>query len=195
MARRITIIQGHPDAQGHHFGHALASAYQQGALEAGHAITMIEVARLDFPLLRSKADFEQGTPPAAIAQAQQTIAWAEHLVLYYPLWLGTMPALMKGFLEQVFRPGFAIRAGDAEQWPQKLLTGKSARIVITMGMPAAIYRWYFRAHSLKSLERNVLRFSGIHPIKESLIGLVEANNPARHQKWLTRMQALGRTGE
>ena len=190
MTRQILILQGHPD-QGGHFCHALADAYRDGAESTGHTVTVVEVARLDFPLLRTKADFDTGEVPSALREAQAAIGRADHLVLVYPLWLGTMPALLKGFLEQVLRPGFATsKVTDGRHW-QRLLTGKSARVVITMGMPAFVYRWYFRAHSLKSLERNVLAFCGIGPIRESLIGLVDAN-PARRTKWLDRLHALGR---
>jgi putative NADPH-quinone reductase len=75
-----------------------------------------------------------------------------------------------------------------------LLKGRSARIVITMGMPAFIYRWYFGAHSLKSLERNVLKFCGVGPVRETLIGMVEAGDDAKRRAWLTRMRALGQSG-
>jgi putative NADPH-quinone reductase len=73
----------------------------------------------------------------------------------------------------------------------KGLTGKSARIVVTMGMPALVYRWYFGAHSLKSLERNVLRFAGLKPIRESLVGMVEGISPAKRQSWLDLLRELG----
>lgn len=126
---------------------------------------------------------------------QQDIVWADHLVLFYPLWLGTLPALFKGFLEQVFRPGFALADPDKPgRMPKKLLKGRTARIVVTMGMPAFVYRWYFHAHSLKSLERNVLGMSGIGPIKSSIIGTI-GGDPAKRQEWLAKMEALGRAGE
>ncbi len=94
MAKRIAIIQGHPDPKGTHFGHELGHAYREGAQEAGHEVECIEIAKLDFPLLRSKEDFEDGVPPEPIRQAQETISWSDHLVIFYPLWLGTMPALL-----------------------------------------------------------------------------------------------------
>jgi putative NADPH-quinone reductase len=78
--------------------------------------------------------------------------------------------------------------------PAKLLKGKSARIVVTMGMPALAYRWYFRAHSLKNLKRNMLGFCGIAPIRESLFGLVETVSQARREKWLDKMYKLGVQG-
>lgn len=195
MSKRIAIIQGHPDPRGNHFGQALMDAYIKGAGASGHEIKRIEVAKLDFPLLRSKEDWDDGSPIEVIRKAQNAIEWAEHLVIIYPLWLGSMPALLKGFLEQVFRPGFAIQKNKSGKMWEKCLKGKTAHIVITMGMPALFYRWYFRAHSLKSLERNILRFCGINPIKESLIGMVESPDPTKRKWWLKKMEAFGRCGK
>jgi putative NADPH-quinone reductase len=191
-AKRIVLIQGHPDSTAPHLCHALAAAYAAGAQEAGHTVRRIQVAELDFPLLRSRQDWEEKALPAGLQQAQVDIRWAEHIVLFFPLWLGDMPALLKGFLEQVARPGFAFEheAGRAT-FTKKGLTGRSARVVVTMGMPALVYRWYFRAHSVKSLERNILGFIGIAPVHTTLIGMVcdfKANDGSR---WLAKLRRLG----
>lgn len=188
---RIVIIQGNPDHSTRHYGHALAEAYADGAREAGHEVTIIEVAALTFPLLHNFNEFHQGEVPAAIFECQGQVRRAEHLVIIYPLWLGSMPALLKGFFEQLFRPGFAIQPLDGGKRWKKLLTGRSARVIVTMGMPALAYRWFFRAHSLKSLERNILKFTGINPVRESLIGMVEGST-AHRQRWLRKMTRLGR---
>lgn len=192
MVQRITIIQGHPDPAGTRFCHALAEAYAAGARESGLEVKLIDVAHLDFPVLRTQAEFETGTPPQSILDAQEAIKWADHLVVIYPLWLGMMPALLKAFLEQVFRPGFAVKTNQ-RRW-ESLLKGRSARIVVTMGMPAFFYRWYFGAHGLKSLERSILRFVGIKPIKETLIGMMGAAGEAKRKAWLEKTRTLGRNG-
>jgi putative NADPH-quinone reductase len=192
--RHIVIIQGHPDPKGGHFAQALAAAYSEGARRAGHEVRTIDVAHLEFPLLRSKEEFEHGSPTESIAIAQEALRWADHLVIIYPLWLGSMPALLKGFLEQTFRPGFAFTAAESlSPWTRRL-KGKSARVVVTMGMPAFFYRWYFRAHSLKSLERNILSFCGIGPIRETLIGMIEAPKGKARERWLAKMRAFGEQG-
>lgn len=193
MPKNIVIIDGHPAQDRVHLCHALADAYAAGAEQAGHEIRRIEIATLDFPLLRSAEDFNHGTPPPDIAEAQAAILWAEHLLIVYPLWLGTMPALLKGFFEQAIRPGFAIDFRPNGMW-DKRLRGRSARVVVTMGMPALIYRWFFGAHSLKSLERNILRFSGIAPVRETLFGGIETASDAKRRKWLERMSRLGARG-
>lgn len=191
MATRIAIIDGHPDERPGRFLHALADAYRQGALAVGSEVRLVEVARLDFPLLRRAEEFQGSAPPAAILRCQETLRWANHWVILYPLWLGSMPAALKGFFEQTLRPGFAFEAANRQGMPKKLLRGRSARIVVTMGMPALFYRWYFRAHSLKSLERNILSFCGVGPVRASIVGMVEGSGKSR-AKWLERMRVLGR---
>ena len=195
MARRIVIIQGHPDPQGGHLCNALAEAYAKGAKAAGHEVEIIEIAQLEVPILRNKQEFDTGNLPASLQPAQEAIARADHLVIVYPLWLGTMPALLKAFLEQVFRTRFVFKMVDPVRrtW-SKTLAGKSARIILTLGMPAFVYRFYFGAHSLRSLERNILSMCGIGPIKETLCGNVESASEWQQRTWLTKMQQLGREG-
>jgi putative NADPH-quinone reductase len=192
MSKRITIIDGHPDTQPGRFIHALADAYAEGAEAAGHQVRRINVGELDFPLLRSQAEWEHGAPVTPIDEAAEAIAWAQHLVLLYPLWLGDVPALFKGFLEQVARPGSAFRYRD-KGMPEKLWAGRSARVIVTMGMPGVLYRLFYRAHSLKSLERNVLKFVGIAPVASTVIGMVEAS-AERRTEWLDHVRVLGRDG-
>jgi len=189
--RRILLVNGHPDAGARHLIHALIEAYADGAQAAGHALRRVDVAALDFPLLRSQHDWEHGALPPSLQSAQDDIAWAQHLVLCFPLWLGDMPAVLKGFLEQVARPGFAFKKGGDNPFGHKGLTGRSARVIVTMGMPALLYRWYFRAHSVKSLERNILGFVGIAPVHQTLIGMVEQLGEAGVAKWQARLRRLG----
>ena len=192
-SHRILLIQGHPDNGQAHFCHALAQAYAEGAQEAGHEVRTIDVAALDFPLLRSQQEWEHGEIPAALVQPQLDIHWAQHLVLFFPLWLGDMPALLKGFLEQVARPDFAFEYVEGgASFTKKGLKGRSARVVVTMGMPATVYRLYFRAHSVKSLERNILGFVGIAPVHETLIGMAGNMKEATAARWLGKLRDLGR---
>jgi putative NADPH-quinone reductase len=193
--KRILMIQGHPDT-GPHLGHALADAYASGATAAGHEVRTTQVAALDFPLLRSQQAWEKEPVPPVLQQAQDDLRWAEHIVLFFPLWLGDMPALLKAFLEQVMRPGFAFAYSDkGTAFTSKGLKDRSARVVVTMGMPALVYRWYFRAHSVKSLERNILGFVGIAPVRETLIGSVGTMTPGTAKPWLDKLQQLGRRAE
>jgi putative NADPH-quinone reductase len=191
LSRNILVLDGHPDPSDSHFVHALAKAYCKGA-EERNEVRLIRLADLQFPLLRSQAEFEDCQPVEVIRECQEAIQWAMHVVIVYPLWLGGMPALLKALLEQVMRPGFAYSNRSPGRWPIKFLTGKSARIVVTMGMPAFVYRWYFRAHSVRSLQRNILRFVGFRRVRTTLIGGIASLDRAEREHWLETLRKLGR---
>lgn len=198
MPEPLLVIDGHPDPEPAHFVHALAAACEAGAREAGRPVERLDIARLALPPLRSQAEWH-AAPAAAIAsgvaEAQEKIARARHIVLFYPLWLGAPPAAVKAFLEQTLRPGFATPApGEGDILRARKLRGRTARIVVTMGMPAFVHRWWFGAHALKSLRRDVLGLCGIRPVRETLIGSVEAMGEARRRAWLERMRRLGAAG-
>jgi putative NADPH-quinone reductase len=194
--KNVLIIQGHPDAGNQHLCDALAAAYASGARAAGHTVELIEIAKLDFPLLRSAEDFRSGQPPETIRQSQQALKRCQHVVLLYPVWNGGMPALLKGFLEQVFRPSFVFpdlppgeRVGLSTMFRQrKALAGRTARIVVTMQMPAFFFRWYFRPRS----EKSTLGVSGVGPIRDTLIGGVDSTSLKKRRTWLKQVHEHGR---
>ena len=190
---KIVVILGHPDPAPERLCRALAQAYVAGARQSGHEVTLVDLGQVDVPYLRGQGEWKSGAIPEAIHPFAGPCAEADHFVIVYPLWLGTMPAILKAFLEQVFRPGLAFEESDGD-WPRSKLAGKSARIVVTMGMPVFAYRWYFFAHSLKNLERNILGFAGISPIRERLYGMVESVPDATRQGWIEEMREWGEVG-
>lgn len=190
MSKRIAIIDGHPDPDRARFVHALADSYADGAVAGGHEVRRIEVAQLNFPVLRSRKQWIDEPLPPLLEEPQAAIGWANHIVILYPLWMGDMPALLKAFLEQVARPGFALEEGTR---PKPLLKGRSAHVIVTMGMPGLFYAVYYRAHSLKSLERNILKMAGIKPVRHTIIGSVEESAEAR-KGWLDEMFGAGEAG-
>jgi putative NADPH-quinone reductase len=157
--------------------------------QQGHAVRRIEVAKVEFPLLRTQVDFETGALPPTLVQPREDMRWAQHWVFLFPLWHGTMPALFKGFLEHIFRPGFATEYKKAA-FPKRRLAGRSARIVVTMGMPVVLYRWYFGAYGLRSFKRS----AGIKPIRESLYGLTFADEQ-KCVRWIEDMRRRGRQAD
>jgi putative NADPH-quinone reductase len=192
-ARRICLIDAHPDPADGHLCTALADAYAAGATASGHSVARVRLATLDLPLLRDPADFAR-PPPEPIRAVQAEVAACRHLVVVYPLWLGTMPALMKAFFEQLARAEFLIAPGGTLGWPRKMLAGRSARVVVTMGMPAAAYRLLFGAHGEKGFESAVLGLAGFRPVRATMLGGVGGASPARRARWLDRMRALGARG-
>ncbi len=191
MGSRILLIQGHPDPAGGHFCHALADAYAAAAEAAGREVRRIDVARLPLDWLPNEAAFQSGPVSPPLQEAQQQIRWADHLLIVHPLWLGMPPARLKAFFEQVLRPGFSHRA-EPRRFPEALLRGRSARVVVTMGMPASVYRWWYGGHGTRALRRSILGFCGFAPVRETRIGLVGV--PAMRERALRRLVQLGAQG-
>ena len=189
MTRKVLVINGHPDPAEARFAAALACAYVRGASGAGHQIRRLDVGGLDFPLIRSAAAFTDEPPPPVIGDAQQAIAcWADHLVIIFPLWVGGAPAVLKGFLEQTFRYGFSVsRPGEPMR---QLLKGRSARVIVSMGMPAPFFNLVFGAAGLRSLTRGVLWVSGFSPVRHTVVGGVETS-AKRRAALLAHVERMG----
>lgn len=191
MLRKICIIDGHPDAAPDHLIHALSDAYEAGAREEGHAVSRINVGEMDLQFLTSQAEFDT-PPPEPVLSEREKIADADHVFIAFPLWLGGMPARLKAFFEQSARAGFFLKPGESDHaWPEKMMKGKSARIVVTMGMPDLIYRFGMDAGALKALERGVLGLSGFGPMHHTIIGSVGALTSSKIESWLTFMKEIG----
>jgi putative NADPH-quinone reductase len=191
-AKRIVIIQGHPDPAGNRLGHALANAYAKGARNAGHQVTLIDIAHLEIPFVRTQQEYDHDAIPAGLRESRQAIFAADHIAIFFPLWLGTMPALLKAYLEQVIRA----EPVPADQQPnlaelQTRLKGKSARVVVTLGMPAFIFRWYFGGHGVRCVTRGILEICGVRPARYTLLGQVATVSPAKRTQWIAALQQLG----
>lgn len=193
MSRKICIIDGHPDGEARRLIHALCNAYADGAAGAGHIVTRINVCDLDFPLLASNADFQ--TPPhEPILSEREKIRAADHVVIAFPLWLGGMPAKLRGFFEQAARAEFFLGQSEGGAgWPGQMMKGKSARTIITMGMPGLVYRFVMDAGSLKALERGVLGLSGFMPVNHTILGAAGEITPKKFEQWQADLRELGRT--
>jgi len=195
VPRHILVVIGHPDPSPERLCRALASAYADGAERAGHIVRRIDLALLDIPLLRTMQEFEHGAIPDSLKEAAEAVVWAEHFVFVFPLWLGTVPAMLKAFLEQVMRPGTAFAyPAKGEGFAKSLLRGRSARLVVTMGMPAAVYRIWFLSHGIAGMRRGILNFVGIRPVRETLFGMVASTSKAKRAKWIGQMRLLGERG-
>jgi putative NADPH-quinone reductase len=192
VKKRILLINGHPDASPARFCSALAGAYADGAEAAGHEIRRLDIASLSFPILRNPQEFPQKATNPDIVEAQRAFLWAEHLVFIFPLWLGGVPALLKAFMEALGCGEFLLGQGSGK-FPKGNLAGRSARIIVTMGMPALAYRLYFRAHGTKAFARGILKISGVGPIRTSCIGGIGAS-AARCTKLLEKARHLGMRG-
>jgi putative NADPH-quinone reductase len=191
VSHKILIIDGHPDPKGPHFVHELADLYRQGAKEGGHEARMLRVGEMRFPLLRNDRAYISGKVPDSIRAAQKLITWADHIVVLYPMWLGTMPAKLKGFLEQVLRPGFAFAIRGPGEHPQRLLKGRSARIIVTRGMPGLFAEVDRSPRSIRNVASDVLGICGVRPVRTMVLGGTDTLTVAQRDKAQFDMRRLG----
>jgi putative NADPH-quinone reductase len=159
----VLIILGHPRKES--FSGALAEAFKEGALQARTKVRMFALADKTFNPNVITVSPKHQIAEDDISQAQKLISWADHLVFVYPTWWGTMPALLKGFLDRVFTPGFAFEESeDTNEWG-KLLKGKSAQLITTMDTPRWVYRWIYKNPGHNALGQATLKFCGIDPVR------------------------------
>jgi 1,4-dihydroxy-2-naphthoate polyprenyltransferase len=184
---RVLLIVGHPRAGS--FSHALAAAYRAGAERAGVELRELELARLGFARDVTTRRFADQPVEPDIAQARALLAWAEHLVLIYPTWWGTMPALLKGFLDRVLAPGFAFAEQGRGFAP--LLGGRSAELLTTMDTPGWVWRWIYGAPGDKAIARATLGFCGIEVVRIARFGPIKESTAAQRQSWLAAAERRG----
>lgn len=154
--KKILLIIGHPRKES--LCGALADKYVSGAEKAGHTIETIHLGGLEFdPILWGGYEGSQPLEPDLV-KAQQQITWADHLVFVYPTWWGALPALLKGFIDRVFLPGFAFKYREGSVRWDRLLTGKSAHLIVTMDSPPWYYRWISRMPGHNQMKKTILEF-------------------------------------
>lgn len=187
--KKILIIQGHPDSQS--YNHALHAAYKKGALSTGADVKEIFVGDLPFnPNLKFGYRKRTELEPCLI-DAQEKIKWCDHLVLIYPIWWGSMPAILKGFFDRAFLPGFAFKKREGSVWWDKFLTGKTGRVISTMDQPNWFYWLVNGAPSDKAIKRLTFRFCGIGPTRITNIGPIRLSTDKYRASWLQKIEKLG----
>ncbi|MEG2804843.1 NAD(P)H-dependent oxidoreductase [Stenotrophomonas sp.] len=189
MSRSIVILLGHPSRDS--FCGALAERYHQAATAAGHRVVLFALGEIDFdPVLPHGYRQIQPLEPG-LQQMNAAIADCDHLVLVYPTWWGGMPALLKGFFDRAFLPGVAFRYRQDSVWWDRLLAGRSARVITTLDTPPWYYRWVYRMPGHQQVRRTILEFCGITPVRITGLGPVRSSTPAQRGAWLSQAERLG----
>jgi len=189
MQKKILVILGHPDTSS--LNGVLAEAYSKGAQQAGCMVRRLNLGELKFdPILWRGYHKIQELEPDLI-QAQELLLWADHLVFIYPNWWGTAPALLKGFFDRLLLPGFAFRyRPDSPLW-DKLLTGRTAHLLVTMDTPSWYYRLFFHSPGHRAMKHTILGFCGVRVVQISEFAPVKRQKPGSIEKWIAKAQHLG----
>jgi len=189
MKKNILVILGHPDKDS--FCGALASTYIESARATDSEVRELQLGELKFdPTLWKGYNKIQELEPDLV-KAQELIQWSNHMVFVYPNWWGTMPALMKGFFDRVFLPGFAFKYRDSSGLPDKLLSGRTAHLIVTMDTPAWYYRWIFHRPGHNEMKRTILEFCGIKVTQITELAPVKESTLQQRDKWINIVKAYG----
>lgn len=187
--KRIVLLLGHPNKDS--LCAALLAEYEKGARAAGAELRLHRVGDMKFdPSLHLGFQAIQPLEPDLLA-LQADLQWANHLVMALPLWWGGMPAALKGVIDRAFLPGFAFKYKEGSPFQEKLLQGRSARVLLTMDSPNFWYKWVLGQPLTKTLKRQILGFCGYKPMRMSLFGNVRGSSPAKRAQWLSAARQLG----
>ncbi|WP_291856459.1 NAD(P)H-dependent oxidoreductase [Marinilabilia sp.] len=187
--KNILIINGHPDKNS--LCCSLAETYKEGCKSNGANCTLVNLADLHFdPILHH--GYKQRTElEPDLVKMQEAILKADHLVFVYPTWWGTYPALLKGFIDRVFLPGFAFKYRENSLFWDKYFKGKTARLIVTMDTPKWYYSLVYKSPGHNSLRKGILEFCGIKPVRISVFGPVKTSDDKKRSKWLSQVRKLG----
>jgi len=188
--KNILIINAHPDKESLCF--ALAESYKKGADSIGGQCQLVHLIDLKFnPILAHGYRLVSELEPDLL-KIQQDIVQADHIVFVYPNWWATFPALLKGFFDRVFIPNFAFKYREKGPYWDKLLKGKTARLIVTMDTP----KWYYclmnRNAGHNAIRIGILEFCGIKPVRISVFSPVKSSDGLKRKKWLDEVEVLGR---
>ncbi|MCK8521554.1 NAD(P)H-dependent oxidoreductase [Aquimarina sp. D1M17] len=187
--KKIVIINGHPDKKS--FNYALSEAYKKGAQKAGAEVQEINIRELHFNVnlqfgYRKPCELEPD-----LISAQKKLQWADHLVWVYPVWWGSVPAIMKGFLDRVLLPGYAFKKRQNSPWWDRYFTGKTARIICTLDQPAWYYKLIYKSPSHNAIKKGTLHFIGVKKVGITTIGPIRLSKVEFREKWLKKVEKLG----
>jgi NAD(P)H dehydrogenase (quinone) len=187
--KKILIIQGHPDKESLCF--ALSAAYKKGATSSGAEIRELNLVDLKFDLILRMGYREIQPLEPDLAKAQECIIWADHIVFVYPTWWVGLPALLKGFVDRVFLPGFAFKYRKNSPFWDKLLKGRSARIITTMDAPKIYNIFSYRSDGHISFRKGTLEFCGVSPVHTTVFGMVRFSEETKRKSWIKEAEKLG----
>ena len=197
MTRRILVVIGTPLPTT--LTHALAAAYVASARRAGAEVRVIDLAVDPIPdhprsraELRAPRDTADRPLDPVVGRYFDDVLWADHLVILHPQWWGTVPAALKAFIDRVFLSGAAFRYRERSSIPERLLAGRTARLVMTMDSPRWWNRFAYRNAAETSLTRATLGYCGVRTVGVTRFTPVRFSDEAARERWLVRVGRLGR---
>ena len=190
MTKKIFIWIAHPASSS--LCKSLAVAYQQAANQQGAEIRIMNLADMTFDM--ENYEGYNGKMPVLesdLATWQDNISWADHLLFVHPYWWGAMPAKAKAVLDRALAPGFGFKYHSKGIGWDKLLTGKTADVMITSDTPPLIDTLIYWRPGRRVMKNQVLGFCGIKVKKTKQFGSVKLANEKKISGWLKQAEKMG----
>lgn len=186
--KKILILLGHPDADS--FSGTVAEQYHKGAEANGHEVRRVNLGELQFdPILHKGYKEIQALEPDLLA-LQDAFRWADHIVIVYPNWWVTMPALLKGLFDRMWLPGFAFNFNKETKKIEQHLKGKTGRVIIVSGTHSPFQTWWRFGDYTNEIQFGILEFAGIKT-KVKAYGPCEKVDHTCREKWLKEIEKMG----
>lgn len=187
MSKKIFILAGHPDTDS--MCCELADSYAKGASESGNEVRRTNLGDMKFdPILHKGYRVIQELEPD-LKKFQEDVRWCEHLVIIYPSWWSTMPALLKGLFDRSWLPGFAYKFKPNGLGWNRLLKGRTARVFVTSDSSPLLARFLF-GDNTNEIQDGILWFSGISTQMKKC-GPMKKISPEKRAKWVSKFFKWG----
>ncbi|OGG76267.1 hypothetical protein A2950_01475 [Candidatus Kaiserbacteria bacterium RIFCSPLOWO2_01_FULL_55_19] len=189
--RKIFVLLGHSHTQG--FTAELADAYEHAARAASHEVRRLNLGELKFDPILHKGYREIQPLEPDLVTVQENIRWADHVVILYPNWWTSMPALLKGMFDRMWLPDFAFSFSKENHDIAELLKGKTARVIVVDGAQSPFMTRLKYGDYTNEISRGILGFSGMSA-QVTTMGPCEHPDAAKHAAWVAQVQELGSQG-
>jgi len=191
MQKNILILLGHTDTET--YSGAMASAYKSGAEAAGHEVRRVNIGEMQFDPILHKGYKEIQELEPSLLSLQDDFRWADHIVIVYPNWWNTMPAILKGLFDRFWIPGFAFNFNKETKKIEQHLKNKTARVIVVAGSHSPFKTWWKYGDYTNEIQHGILEFAGIKT-KVSPFGPCERVGNTCRSKWLQQIEKLGKKG-
>jgi len=190
--KRIFILNGHPAERS--LSRTLVEAYADAARQAGHEVRLTHLHELHFDTDYGRGNFDDPKPlEPALEQLLQDLSWSEHFMMSTPMWWGGLPAKLKGLFDRTLLPGraFDTRSKTLIGLPRPMLTGRTARVVVTSDTPGWFMRLAYKNALIWQLRRQILEFVGLKPARLTHLGPASEPKAGEVQRWVAQVRRLG----
>lgn len=190
--KKILVLDGHPAASS--LSRTFAHTYGDAARDKGHDVRIVHLSDLQFDHDFGQGNYHDFKPlEPVLEQVLQDIEWSDHLVLTTPMWWGGLPAKLKGLIDRMFIPGrtFDTRKTTMAGLPAPMLSGRTARVILTSDTPGWFMRLVYRQALIRQMRGQILGFVGFKPTRFTYFSGASEPKPGRVDRWIEQVSKIG----